>query len=252
VRVLEPSPPAVAEPPYFADDPLDGGEVLPVARPGARSWQELCSGANDPVLLDWCRDRWLVRRPLSGLPASFEVTRDALHALAEQVLAPARFRANGKIGLRFTYRGFGTPFLDDDRQLRVADGALFDRERRTPLTSLADVAAFVGIELGATALPYEPTTTVPADAPLPVDKAAAQALGDWFGFGASLLEQLRAEDAQGGGRRVQLWPEHFDLALDLGPDGARANYGASPGDAQHAEPYLYVGPWDRFEGEFWN
>jgi hypothetical protein len=53
---------------------------------------------------------------------------------------------------------------------------------------------------------------------------------------------------------VQLWPEHFDIAMSLGPEGARANYGGSPGDADHAEPYLYVGPWsmDGRSGPFWN
>jgi hypothetical protein len=44
---------------------------------------------------------------------------------------------------------------------------------------------------------------------------------------------------------VQLWPEHFDLAVEIGAEraGARAGYGASPGDDEHAEPYLYVAPW---------
>lgn len=54
--------------------------------------------------------------------------------------------------------------------------------------------------------------------------------------------------------RVQLWPEHFDVAVDLGPEGNRANFGGSPGDSAHPEPYLYVGPWDRpeREGDYWN
>ena len=30
------------------------------------------------------------------------------------------------------------------------------------------------------------------------------------------------------------------------------NLGASPGDAEHPEPYLYVGPWAPHEGAFWN
>ena len=44
---------------------------------------------------------------------------------------------------------------------------------------------------------------------------------------------------------MQLWPEHFDLAVELGSEatGARAAYGLSPGDEHHAEPYLYVAPW---------
>ena len=44
---------------------------------------------------------------------------------------------------------------------------------------------------------------------------------------------------------MQLWPEHFDLAVDLGSEAAqaRATYGLSPGDEDHPEPYLYVAPW---------
>jgi hypothetical protein len=53
---------------------------------------------------------------------------------------------------------------------------------------------------------------------------------------------------------VQLWPEHFDIAVDFGDDSAarRANFGGSPGDAGHEEPYLYVGPWQPQAGTFWN
>ena len=54
---------------------------------------------------------------------------------------------------------------------------------------------------------------------------------------------------------VQLWPEHFDVATELGSEerGERAAYGASPGDDEHPEPYLYVAPWTaRPEGELWN
>ena len=45
--------------------------------------------------------------------------------------------------------------------------------------------------------------------------------------------------------RVQLWPEHFDPAMELGSadEGRRASYGASPGDSMVAEPYLYVSAW---------
>ena len=35
--------------------------------------------------------------------------------------------------------------------------------------------------------------------------------------------------------------------------GLRANYGLSPGDDEHPEPYFYVGPWSaKPEGELWN
>jgi hypothetical protein len=258
VRVLEPSPPSIDIPPFFADDPIEGGEVLPVRRPGSRTWAEVCEESGDLTLLEWCRARWLVVPPLQAVPEHFAETRDALHALAEHLLAPARHQANGKIGLRYTFRGFGTPFFEESpggsaRQLRVEDGVLVDGPRRTGLTTLREAAAFAGIALGAPAGVYQPATAAAPDAPLEVDETAARALGDWFGFSAWMLEQLRAEcepdDAPG---RVQLWPEHFDLAVDLGPDGARANYGGSPGDGEHAEPYLYVNPWDARTGDFWN
>ena len=36
-----------------------------------------------------------------------------------------------------------------------------------------------------------------------------------------------------------LWPEHFDVGLAVD----EVNYGGSPGDVTHANPYAYVGPW---------
>jgi hypothetical protein len=255
VRVLEPSPPAVTEAP-FAEDPVAGGEVVPVERPGARSWASLC--AEDPSLRAWSADRWLAGwRRLEPLTDAFAGTRGALHALAEHVVAPARHRANGKIGLRFTRGGFGTPYFGADRQVRIEDGDLVVVEgpevRRSPVTTLADAAARAGIGgPGAPVEVYTPSTSVGADETLAVDRAAARAVGEWYGFCASVLEQLRCESA--GASLVQLWPEHFDLAVDLGDEaaGQRANFGGSPGDDAHPEPYLYVGPWVGQAGEFWN
>jgi hypothetical protein len=87
-----------------------------------------------------------------------------------------------------------------------------------------------------------------------VNPAAAEALGAWFGFGWSVLEQLRFEARTLSPGRVQLWPEHFDPAVDLGDEaaGRRASFGASPGDDAHPEPYLYVSPWTPHTGAFWN
>ncbi|MGH9226405.1 MAG: hypothetical protein ACRD2W_22035 [Acidimicrobiales bacterium] len=257
VRVLEPSPPAVGEPPFFADDPVAGGDVSPVERPGTDSWAAVCT--EDPELRAWCEERWLVRGALAPLPDGFVATRLALHAVAEHVVAPSRHAANGKIGLRYTYLGFGTPFFGDDRQVRVEDGllAVSDRhiERREHLSTLRAAAAFVDLPVPASTGVYAPTTAGDLDAALVVDQVCARALGDWFGFCASALEQLRAEAGEAGSpSRLQLWPEHFDLAVDLGPPEARANFGGSPGDDLHPEPYLYVGPWvvPTTGDPFWN
>jgi hypothetical protein len=76
--------------------------------------------------------------------------------------------------------------------------------------------------------------------PLDVDPEAAAALAEWYAFGDEVLRAL-------GGEPV-LWPEHFDIAIVIG----QANYGFSPGDEAHSEPYAYVGPFDPVEGELWN
>jgi hypothetical protein len=233
-RVLEPSPPAVAEPPY-ADDPVDPGEVpegrelvSPVHNRGDHTWDEIA--AQDPELAPWCADRWLgAWKRLEPLPASFVETRVALHKVAEAVVAPARMPAN-EIALRYTRGGFGTPFFERDRidcQVRVEHGEL--------------------VRQAGTAETREP---------LPgVDIAAATALGDFYGLACSVLEQLRADEADGDPSIVQLWPEHFDIAIELGSEsaGQRANFGFSPGDDDHPEPYLYVGPWSaEVSGGLWN
>ena len=94
------------------------------------------------------------------------------------------------------------------------------------------------------------------DAALAIDPASAALLADWFGFAHSVLEELRADPALADTSRVQIWPEHFDAAVDgvVGRAG-RAIFGASPGDGAVAEPYLYVLPPDPravAPGELWN
>jgi hypothetical protein len=234
-RVLEPSPPAVSEPP-FADDPVDPGEVpegrklvSPVHNRGDLTWDEIAT--EEPELAAWCAERWLgAWKRLEPLPASFAETRVALHSVAEAVVSPAR-KPDNEIALRYTHGGFGTPFFEQDGadcQVRVEHGELVRQRGREETRE-----------------------------PLPgkVDQAAANALGDFYGLACSVLEQLRADEADGDPSLVQLWPEHFDLAFELGSEakGQRANFGASPGDDDHPEPYLYVGPWTaEVSGDLWN
>jgi hypothetical protein len=79
----------------------------------------------------------------------------------------------------------------------------------------------------------------------------------WFEFGSELLNRLRGygtgdDDVS----EVQIWPEHFDAATELGAEarGRRASYGASPGDAAHPEPYVYVSAWGEIDrsNRYWN
>jgi hypothetical protein len=245
----------VSEPPWFADDPVARGVAhagLPIVSPvgtGDLTWEQLL--ADDPSLGPWAAERWLAAyRRLPAPPDGLAATRASLHRLAEHVISPTRQRANGKIGLRWTRGGFGTPYFGNDVQVRIAGDVLTvqigGRQQQGRLVTLKDAAEFVGFDLTRQDAAYDTS-------PLDVDVAASTWLGDLYGFGTSVLEQLRAE-APGGSApsRVQLWPEHFDLAVELGDEaaGRRAAFGVSPGDESVAEPYLYVSAWARDGFEF--
>jgi hypothetical protein len=198
--------------------PVPGGDLL---------WSELA--ARNEALAAWCSERWLAAYPrLQAVPGELVATRLELHRLAESEVSPARQEVNGKIGLRYTRGGFGTPFFGEDQQLRVEGTDLVQQHGDQEVSRRA----------------------------LEIDLQAARFLGDWYGFAASVLETLRARsvpDAEAS--RVQLWPEHFDMSIELGAEaaGARAGYGLSPGDEQHPEPYAYVAPWrPPPAGELWN
>jgi hypothetical protein len=189
---------------------------------------------------------------LPPLPDGYVTTRAGLHALAEHVLSPLRYRAEGRIGLRGIDGGFGPP-LPDRRRVVVVDDQLHDGDRTTRITTLGDAARFLEGPLGAPVEVYQPVTSPNPDRPLGVEPAAAQVVCGWFAFGAGVLAQVAAGAAPDDDpSEAQLWPEHFDLALSVGPDGGRANVGASPGDTDHDAPYLYVGPWEPHPGGLWN
>ncbi|MBJ7329740.1 MAG: hypothetical protein JHC95_07585 [Solirubrobacteraceae bacterium] len=247
-RVLEPAPPAVAAPPWFADDPVETGtplDGLPVVSPvgtGDVTWAQLVE--DDAEIAPWAAERWLAAHPrLSAPPARLAETRVSLHRLAEHVVSPTRQRANGKIGLRWTRGGFGTPFFGNDVQVRVTGDVLTvqiaGREQHGQLVTLKDAAEFVGFDLTRQDAAYDST-------PLEIDVQASSWLGELFGFAVSVLEQLRADAPHDAApSRVQLWPEHFDMAVEIGAEatGRRAAFGISPGDESQPEPYLYVSPW---------
>ncbi len=188
---------------------------------------------------------------LPALPPAYATTREALHLVAARVLGAARYAAVGRLGLVVVPGGFGTPEFDG-RRLLVVDAALSDGHRRQPITTLLDACAFAGVDPAATT---HPVLALPGDpaAPLPVDEEAARLLARWFDLCATLLQTLAADaEPSDEPSAAQLWPEHFDLALEMGGPGLRANYGGSPGDAAIDEPYLYVGPHDHRQGSFWN
>jgi hypothetical protein len=174
------------------------------------------------------------------LPDRFAETRDALHAVAEHILAAARYRAAGHIGLEVAEDGFATPpFGPDGRVLAVSGTELVVSDgKRAPLTTLRAAGELAGIEPGAPAAVYTPATPLELDAPLAVDDEAARRLAAWFALGDAALRQLTVTIAGDDPSPVTLWPEHFDA----GTRAAAVSYGVSPGDDHVEAPYLYVGP----------
>lgn len=194
---------------------------------------------------------------LAPLPDDYAVTRGALHRLAVYVLSPARKAVTGRIGLRHTAGGFGTPPFGAGERLRVEGTTLVRRRgddvETVAITSLSAAAAFAGVTLSDDpGVGSDPPGLGDPDATLPVSAAAVDAIGVWYGFSTAVLEEFRAE-LNGAGQvcsEVQLWPEHFDLGCNV--EGI--NLGCSPGDGYSAQPYVYVGPWNTegLEGDFWN
>lgn len=265
-RVLEPSPPAVVEEPFFADDPAAAGtpdspddNVVTPTSAGDRSWDDIV--ADRPDLADFARENWLGNRArLMPVPSGYRAGREAFHRLAYSVVAEARRLHNGKFGLRYTHGGFGTPFFGDDTQIRVDRNLIIaqtaDQTRSSEISTLRGAADFVGVEPGTEAGEQDSPVLGDVDAPLAVTAEVGAFLGNWFGFAWAVLEELRLTDGAANVDRTQLWPGHFDPAIGMGDAGAghRATYGLSPGDDTTDDPYLYVGAWGDVDRDdpFWN
>jgi len=77
-------------------------------------------------------------------------------------------------------------------------------------------------------------------------------LSRWFGGPAEALEEFAARLAGLRPGPVLCWPHHFDMAtlvpLGAGEPARSVGVGVSPGDEFYAQPYAYVSPSPRFEG----
>jgi hypothetical protein len=180
-------------------------------------------------------------------------TRRALHAVAEHVLAAARYAAEGRIGLAAVPDGFGTPTFGERCRIEVQVDELVvvagDDVRREKLTTLHRAGELAGVEPVAPPV-YPAATSIDPDVPLAIEPGAARVIADWFALVDAALRRVSMELTEP--TPSTLWPEHFDLALSA----SEVNYGGSPGDNEHEEPYLYIGPFARplpAVGEgFWN
>lgn len=173
--------------------------------------------------------------------ARLAATRRSWHGVAELVMAGPQYRRSGSIKLRVLPGGFGTVAEPD---LRVDGAELVAGDRRHLLAGVtyAGLAAAAGLDAGAPADVYhDGSGLLPADQ-ADADPAAARYLAACFASGDAALRLFAP-----GGEPV-LWPEHFDVAIDLD----EVTYGVSLGDAEIAGPYAYVAPWTRPSGRFWN
>lgn len=194
-------------------------------------------------------------KPLHDLPHTYAAGRPALHRIAEGVLKRKRVLETGnEIALQFTSDGFGTPAWNSDSLSGKSGSVRVERcevvltegedERRAPISDIGAVLELTGVD------PDE----VGDGAPRSIDPEAVRAIADWFAFGTVALAELLSGDEVVDPEPIRLWPEHFDVATVAGNErsGTRANYGASSGDHDHPEPYLYIGPFEPHQGEIWN
>lgn len=197
----------------------------------------------------------------SPLSDTYGQTRRHLHQIAFFAVSPARQRAVGRMGLRPTPGGFGTPPFQD-RVARV-DGALLVHEESgnmatQPISTVRAAAEFFGG--GYEEVWYDgfrdPLAPIDPDSPLVVEEADSHVIGEWFDFAFDILGRLADRTQDDDASEPQIWPEHFDAANELGSadDGKRASYGSSPGDEAHPEPYIYVAAWGEIDRSdpYWN
>ena len=199
---------------------------------------------------------------LSDLPEGFQTTRDHLHQLAFFALSPARYRVDGHMELRHYDGGFGTPEFDG-RVVRIEGNLIIDDRGDSVATqtisTVGEAVRFLGNEYREVwhSESRDYMKPVGPDSPLKIDPQVTYFLGRGFGFAWVMIEELRAHAQPGDDpSEVRLWPRHFDAAAELGDNdrGERASYGASPGDADHLEPYVYVSAWSEIDrsNPYWN
>ncbi|MTE13202.1 hypothetical protein [Nocardia aurantiaca] len=173
---------------------------------------------------------------------AYRRTRESLHAVAEQLLAGPEYRHSKTIRLRAAPGGFATvrePNLAVREDLLLLDDAPVGRLHGA---TIADLAAAAGLEPGMPGGVYADVTGFDPHAELWIDAAQSRTLTRAYELGDAALRALAPD------RTPVLWPEHFDLGIDVD----EVNYGISPGDGLIAEPYAYVGPWQPRSGDFWN
>lgn len=167
-------------------------------------------------------------------------TRTVLHGIAELLLAGPQYAISGDIRLRASPGGIATVA---EPELRLEGVNLVGMHGRHPLRgSYAEVGAAIGITPRRLDDVYRDVAPVTVDDPIELDPDHLAILVDAFAVGDAGLRAFAPT------LLPVLWPEHLDIAIEQG----EVNYGVSPGDSLIPEPYVYVGPWTKRSGPFWN
>lgn len=200
-----------------------------------------------------------------------ETTRSELQRIATHIAARAQHPATGRIGLRVSPGGFGSiSYGDGNTRLRMSGTTLIWESSTSKSArgisvegaTLRQLADFADVDLSTEFSAGSDTPPVgDVDAPLVLDPDGADQIAAWFDLTARALDVVVGTAPPWSDASIpQLWPEHFDVAIDLAFDPAapserRVNLGGSTGDADHPVPYLYIGPWTTErpgDPAFWN
>lgn len=169
-----------------------------------------------------------------------------LHGIAEALLSGPQYRTSGTIRLRVVPGGIATvaaPALRLDAT--APDGAVLvvDEARRVSVTgTFADVGAATGHGFGEPEGLYHDHSGVTAAEATGLDAGEARERLDWLLLADAALRAFAPR------QHPTLWPEHFDVSVEV--DGVP--FGASPGDAFSPEPYAYVSETTLPRDAFWD
>ncbi len=170
-------------------------------------------------------------------------TRNALHSVAEWLLAGPQYKQTGTIRLSVANASIAT---QDGGTSLDKDGltvALDDNVRQIPWGStVAEMGEAAKITPTVPQELYDDHAPLGVDDTLVVDPSVVESHINWFEQGRDAMLDFHPAEIP------VLWPEHFDLGITVD----EVNYGISLGDGYHQLPYAYVGPWRVPEGPFWN
>ena len=180
---------------------------------------------------------------LEPLPDAFPDTRVPCTGSRSEVVAPAR-KPHNEIALtrpragsarRRSSTGPAPPGAGRGRRARVEEDGE-DAARRSSRSPARRRSSAPGCS---------PTACPPSHPARASIRPRPRALAEFYAFAARVLEALRGDRRRPTSRRRSTSGPSIRHRLRCGPRGGRrrANYGASPGDEEHAEPYVYVGPW---------